>query len=89
MKCDKTYNIENKKTEPKIKGRGASRFISSSALIGWEEDDYNEVNKKLIDYGNKYKEIVNKRSGYPSARKDSRKISFVIDIIITLILFYQ
>ena len=74
-------NLENKKTEHKIKGRGESRLISSSALIGWEDDDYNEVNKKLIDYGNKYKEIVNKRIGcYSSNKKDSKKRSFVINI---------
>lgn len=75
------FNLENKKkTDHKIRGRGESRVISSSALIGWEDEDYNQVNKKLIDYGNKYKEIVNKWSSYPSGKKDSRTISVVIAI---------
>lgn len=53
-----TSNVIKKKPAEILKGRGASRLISDSALLGWEDDDYDKVNKKLIDYGNKYKEIV-------------------------------
>jgi len=70
------------KNKIKVRGRGASRVITSSALIGWEDDDYNEVNKKLIDYGNKYKEIVHKRLESSKSNNNSRKRSFVIVIII-------
>ena len=56
-------------------------MASSSALLGWEDDDYNKVNKKLIDYGKKYKEIVNKKTGYSGQTINSRKRSFVIIVI--------
>lgn len=68
--------IENVKIN-KVKGRGANRLISS-ALLGWEDEDYNKVNKKLIDYGYKYKEIVFKKNSTSRRKNEEDKKSFVV-----------
>jgi hypothetical protein len=34
------------------------RSGNTSGLIGWEEDDYSQTNKRLVEYGNKYKNMI-------------------------------
>lgn len=45
--------------KPIVKGRGTIRRDDTRALIGWENEDYQKVNKKLIDYGHKFNDHSN------------------------------
>ena len=61
---NKLKDFEPEKSEQHkkiIKGRGFARKDDSHALLGWDEEDYHQVNKKLMDYGHKFKDLFYKR----------------------------
>lgn len=60
----------NKPKEIK-KGRGSFHQGESSGLLAWEDEDYNNANQKLINYGNKYK------NNYRYKRY-SKEVSYII-----------
>lgn len=54
------------------------RRDDTRALIGWENEDYNRVNKKLIDYGHKFNDHGGRYSRTDvdsKGKKDSRTYS--------------
>jgi hypothetical protein len=50
------------------------RYKEKSALLGWDDEDYDRVNKKLKDYGHKYQNIMHKHK-----RKDYRDYIYYKD----------
>jgi hypothetical protein len=51
----------------------------SSSLLGWEEEDYTKVNKKLTNYGKRYKDNFFKRKN---------QLKEVSDIYNLLVIFF-
>ena len=51
-----------------IKGRGTSRKNDEGGLLGWEDDDYLKVNKRLIETGQKFKESFYKKKKFEKRR---------------------